>query len=465
MRKIILIKLIIILLSSSFLYSQEETYKQLNQYNFYKLCKLFINENLNIKEAEMLEMEAKSEKNAALALLLPALSFEGTLFYDYEDFKKEYPLAGEITGKITQYFLGGSNLSITGEYIYSSLEKNVVNYEQSASISVYLYQSFCPYWLSIGAKNPDFYIPKLNYEYSTANKKYTKNTQLNNFILDYIEYKNLLRSKTLSEKNKAFYSEYKDAAINLYSDGNITLQNLEEINQKYYNALREYNSTIIKFDFCINNFCKLLNYKYDYNEIADLLNKSLEEPWEMIFKSLFPEWNFDELSATESNMQNTEIQLHKSRYLQQRQNLAPQFSLAANCDYDAEYKHSFSISIGLDLSNLFSPNNLTQKKKYKMERTMLLEKLNLSDYNNQTNKKTYSQNLELLFADYNYFTQECQALKEILNDYLIIYNKGNCSLLELMNIELLYIQSENNLEDCIDKISYYSLLLNIEISK
>ena len=465
MKKTKILQTILFIFLSNLIFPQSIYDNQLEEYNFYNLCKTFMTENLNIKEAELLEKKAKTEKNATLALLLPALSIEGGLFYAYENFQKEYPCVAEISGAVNQYFLGGSNLKISGQFLYSSKEANTPDYEPSASASMYLQQSLCPYWLSFGAKNPDFYIPKQNYNYALENKKYTNKILLNDFLLQFLEYKTIFKKKKIANMNKDIYTEYHEAGLKMYSKGNITFQNLQDINQKYYATIEEYESIIIEMNTCINNFSKLLNYKYDFSAMQSWLELCVEEPWEMIFTKLFPEWNYDEILKNESNMKNIELNIQKSKYLLQRQNLAPKLIIGADCEYDVENKHTFSVSLGLDFSNLFSPANLTQKKEYKIEKSILLEKKSLSENYNQTIKDTYLQKLDLLTAKYNYLSEEYNSLEKIYKDYQMQYKRGNCSKLDLKNMELLVEESKMKLDNCADNISYYSLLLNIEIYK
>ena len=86
MKKTKILQTILFIFLSNLIFPQSIYDNQLEEYNFYNLCKTFMTENLNIKEAELLEKKAKTEKNATLALLLPALSIEGGLFYAYENF-------------------------------------------------------------------------------------------------------------------------------------------------------------------------------------------------------------------------------------------------------------------------------------------------------------------------------------------------------------------------------------------
>lgn len=436
-----------------------------SQSSFEIICKTIIKENPDIKNAENELSAAKTQKYAPLALLLPAISFQGSLYYNYDTFQKEYPNEGEITANISQYFLGGSTLTISGTFDYYNTEANTCSYEPAANSSLYLTQSLCPWWLSIKGKNPDFYIPKLNYINVQTSVSLTEFRTLKDFLLLFLDYKTLIQKIDISEKAKNYYKEYYEANLELFKKGNTSFINLFDINEKYVEACDNYDSLLNEKNTYINQFCQLTGNVYDKNSMENLLSSSIKETWDEVFRALFPHWNYDNYMLLSEKLNDTSLKYEKSNYLSKRQQLAPKLIAGVTCDYDIETKHNFSVSIGMDLSTLFSPQTLCLKKNYEMEKKKLeLQKRNSSALN-QNIKEEYEENLMLLKQQCSNLEMEFKALEKIYVDYQHFYKNGNCSKLDFLNIELMYYQIKNSLTVCKDKLSYYFLILNIEILK
>lgn len=428
--------------------------------SFEVLCFDVFQKNIDMQEAKKNTKLSKSKRIANLALLLPAISVEGSLSYNYEIFQKEYPETAQVSLNLSQYFIGGSTLNLSGTYTYYTTESNTINYENAASASLYLTQSLNPWWFSLNFVNPDFYIPKLYYLISKQKEFCMEYQVMTDFLRSFIEYKALLSQIELQQKNYNYYKEMYEASLSLFNNGNTAYINLFDTYQKYYEVGLNFEALKERKKNMINDFCRLTSYAYSQADMEKVLEKALNENWKDIFIKNYSYLTLSKFLENSENIVQNSIKYDKNVYLLQRQEAAPKMSVGINCNYDVISKHNFSVSVGFDFSSLFSPSYLTLKKDYKLNKKINENQFSNTKNTNQNTKESYEKTFYELQKQYLDCVQEYNNFEKIYFDYEKLYEKQMCSKLDFMNIELLYFQLKVKLETIYDEFFYYAVVLS-----
>lgn len=433
---------------------------------FLQLCKIFYEENLEIKAVEDSIKLARLNKNEAYSLLIPEISIAGGIDYSQNDFEKEYPDYGKLSANINQYLFWGANLSLSGSFYYSKiLEDEKKQYEPGAQVYAVYTQSLAPYFLSFGQRNPDFYIGKLNYLIQLENKKNVVFTQIQYFLQLYLNYKKLIKNLEIQNKYLILCEESYLAEKQILNNNSGSLLNLYEKHQKLINVSNNLLSLEKQKEKTINQFEKLLNHKIDEELLELILNESLQADWEKDFISYFDFWNIDLALKAGENIEEYEIEKEKNLYVLKRQTYAPKLKVIADCSYSVSDKHNLEVSVELDFSTLFSPENLNLKREYKITKKNEVEKVFQTKQENIKLREENEHALAILLENQKQLENEYEFIKRLYADYKEVYNKGNCSKLDFLSMEINYLQTQQEMEDLKNQILYYSILLNVEISE
>lgn len=450
MKKIILFMLLSL---SAKLYCQDST--------LLFMCQEALKNNMQIKQAEENYISAKKYYTASFFQYMPMFILEGDSSFYKMDFKKlreektEFVIPDyySANGTVYQKIPGGAELRVTP--VYDS--------NNTAGVSVYYSQSLFPYWLKFGAKNPDLYSGKLQKKMAAENLEMSKHEILDAMIQYFINYRDLRNRINLAEEKLELYRQVAENYSVINRSGEGSYQDYFTAQQNSYGAAMELKGLAVQRELLEKEILDFINTQGVTKESSFFFEKILtENNWAENFKNEY-EWNYEQTISSVIEQVKINTAYMDSNFLKLRQNLSPSLTLSADCYVEKEGNHSFDVSVGLNLSQLFSPEKLTYRSEYKRKKKLQNEINEITITSLLDSKKNKEKELDVLKEKLIYLNEQKDFIENYYKDSIQLYAERQMSALEFTQIKIAVKEVENNEKHLKDLINYYQLLLNFNV--
>ncbi|MCR4733399.1 MAG: TolC family protein [Treponema sp.] len=422
--------------------------------------------NLDVKVA------LSNKKSAEDALLyfwqerIPSVSFSASSsFLQKEDSNMEAPQSILSSIMLKENLPGGLSLIIEPNVNLSKGrdEASELVYSDSESIDISIRQSLKPYWLQGRKVDPEWESLYLDWEAYQADLDNTIFSCIKNVTDYYIQLRQcIFRIKSI-EATLDLYKELLQAWEELKSRGKASFADFYSVKEDLYSyeeELYEYKNR--KEMLCIQLNQLLGGEKFFYGgnkvisvveELPDFEKRLFEENPKLLYLSALKEKK-------------------KLDYIMIRQDTSPVLSFGGSIplfknerDYYSKILNpvtakTWSINVGLDFSPLLSNNQDYLRKIYErdfeeIENRILYEKSVLR------NEYTYYE--ELIASTkrrLENLNEVCRNKRELLEASKLLYERGECSKIELLNARIDFQISENDYSIQQDMFWFYNWMKN-----
>jgi len=360
---------------------------------------------------------------------------------------KQNPFGNSLVGSLG-YGISRGILNIFAEKI----DRNNIGYSHNPSVSFSIEQSLCPAFFQGVKSDPNVELLRKNLETSNYSKDTMEESLIENITYNYIQQRCTIRQLEKYEKYLSFYDSKIQAGKELLNEAQISIAELWDLENKRWEYYEGYLATLNSkknIELIIKTLCG--------TEI-EVISENSELP-----RDENPVFNYNPIKAKLL----AELTKVKMQNILDNQNFAPTLTMGVSfsestktkkdsVDY-IEDKNSFdwSFSLGINFSNLLSSKNKLRKEQYENNLEIYQEQLKELEKQNVSQRE----NIEEIIKSYEL---EEKALGEIiknkenyLKDYEIMFENGNCSKIELEEIQLSLLETKILYENLKDNLWFY----------
>lgn len=436
-----------------------------SQSSFIDLCNLSLEQNHSLKVSAY-EME-KARKNRKLLFTnyFPEFSFYSAIQYDEKDFQFDAPQSLQFYGEIKQYLPWGT--SFYAQPVFG-FQKNTLDmtYEPYAKLSIDIAKSMFPYFLDFKSKNPEKILLQNDLTQKQILKLSDEYELLDSLLQIIMNLKKIYRNISMEEMKLELYQKELGSIEELISKGNLSKvsffsqqQQVLQVKSNLENYKNNKKNEVLKLK-------QILGFSISDDELEALLIEICNSDENFLhFRNEFSYWNLLYKIQLEESKLNLRMENLKSGYVYKRQSNAPSLNISLDCTYDSIEGHKIEASIGFDFSKLLQSEKLIQRKDfYEQEKLLKEEKAQNLEYTKEL-YLSYQRAYDKLFEENEIIKNELSFLEKIYLDYCELFSAKKCSELDFLQIRNTYYQMYYELENSIDRLNYYKLLLNMELSK
>lgn len=411
---------------------------------------------------------------------IPSVSFSASSsFLQNEDKFVEQPQKIASSVLLQEELPGGFTVCLEPSVVLSKgtdVDSGIV-YSDVESIGVSVSQSLSPYWLQKGWKKdtwnekmsgngagidggkksePERFLLELEYQLCGAELDEAVLVCLENVTDYFIRYRQSCRKLDLIEKTVALYGELVEAWEELLLSGKASAADVYAAKENLYSWEEDLYECRFEKE----------NYKIQLQKLTGMENLQIESG--DVFLSELPETG--ERMFVE-NPGIVYLKLLKERaaceYTIGKQNSGPVLTLGGSIPVHEKERDYFSnminggssknwtINVGLDFSPLLRKNQKNLRKNFEMavseyERRIIFEK------NKLENERLYYEDLiAACNRQLEMMNAVCRSKKEILETTELLYERGECSRIDLLNAQINFCSKENDYYVQLDSLWFY----------
>lgn len=426
--------------------------------------------NFNIKEAEINYVLADKQLSIYWQQYLPSVSFSTTTaLSNFMEKHSEIPNNISYLAAIEEKLPGGLNIEFLPNVVYSKDEafytqnNSFLKYVDTEKITVSISQNLLPFWLQKSLKNPEKRLLTLEKEINATYLNMVSFSEIENLTKNYIEYRKVSRKIDSIEHSIEIYHQIIEITKELKTNGNVSLKEVfesEKLLSDCYEELTNLQNTKLNlYTSIIHSFGNSITY----DDLDLFLNMETE-----LSK------NIESLFSKNPTIEYLKLQkeILKENYILTKQNTSPVFSLSGNIPIHNGYDNStsygllmdennktWSVTASLNFSPFYESNRNYLNQKYEKENKLFEERID--DYKNQLEyeKRQFEELLQFYEKKLYLSKKEYDNNQKIYEAQKMLFDKKQCSYIEVLQAELTCICNKNEIENSKDIIWLYKWLI------
>lgn len=420
------------------------------------LCMFALENNTQVQLCKTEYKSACKYVTGTYISFLPLLKFEGGVDYiQKEGFDFKNPEYWYVSAELSQKIPGVGTLYLSPVMTHQK--------EYNFSLDYKFVQTTFPFWYKWAAKNPETQIPKLARNKSELELYEVKFDTIDSVLNLLRNYKQSLFAMDVVNKKVELYKEQVlsyEEIIKAQGGSWMDYFEAQKTLNDYEKQRDEIESELMDLELELRNLLCISCSKEDFNLVIQKCLFCDQKEWTKLFISYFPEWNNDFNSEIQIEKLMTIKEQSEAEYLFKRENLAPQFYIEGNVNYTKDNRHDVVMSVGFDLSGLFSAEKYSYKTDYKDNKITYEKKIESYKASLKNQREFYIETLSKKTEEYNQKKNEVEARRKIFMDFTELYKANRCTKLDYMEAEILYFQTWYNFIILEDELTYYKLLLS-----
>lgn len=439
--------------------------------SFDELIEITLQNNTDIFSAQNSYDQACLSLNTLNGAYAPqvSLSSSTSLSDEYKwDTSPDY-FSSSIT--YSQPLPGGTTLGFTGSFSFNSadfLEERYIS--QNPSLNFSLTQSLFPFWAQGKIKNPAKLSAKQQKDYYYNQLLYTKKTVLQNLVQNYIYaavYKNQIQ---IYENSIYLLDKQIEISNQLLKTGAVNQTRITELQSSKWSYQQDLMSAKSSYISYIQNLKTICGTAFE-NDSLSLENKTLPKLDDFTKGILLIT---DNITDPLEESYKLKIELLKTNHTLEKQSSAPTVSLSVQPSWsfdpkkqdewkDANSPSSWSATIGVNLSPLFSGSISKKEQQYELSYQATENSLNAYITQKEFVLQQYKTILENYKAQLEEISNLYNAGRAELKDIESLFTAGSISELDFDSVKVRVENCRLNMETIELYVWLYEVLCNINL--